>query len=173
MKAPLEHTVEEIKRLRRCINDLVSVVALPATWSGGEPSQIVRTLFNVLPGMLNLDHLVLVDGDIGKQDTAMKVAEAAIREFGRIDLLVNSAGIYLPKPFTDYTPADFERRSPCRRQVVTRISKQNTKKPGEKGKDYEINQPSNGDCTHPFTQASMCEPIAHQHRTRIPRGSIK
>jgi len=119
------------------------------------------------------DNLVLVDGDIGKQDTAMKVAEAAIREFGRIDLLVNSAGIYLPKPFTDYTPADFERRSPCRRQVVTRISKQNTKKPGEKGKDYEINQPSNGDCTHPFTQASMCEPIAHQHRTRIPRGSIK
>ena len=55
------------------------------------------------------DHLVLVDGDIGKQDTAMKVAEAAIREFGRIDLLVNSAGIYLSKPFTDYTPADFER----------------------------------------------------------------
>ena len=53
MKAPLEHSVEEIKRLRRCINDLVSVVALPATWSGGEPSQIVRTLFNVLLGMLN------------------------------------------------------------------------------------------------------------------------
>ena len=54
------------------------------------------------------DNLVLVDGDIGKQDTAITVAEAAIRHFGRIDLLVNSAGIYLSKPFTEYTPEDFE-----------------------------------------------------------------
>ena len=39
--------------------------------------------------------LVLVDGDIGKKETAIKVADAAIRHFGRIDLLVNSAGIYM------------------------------------------------------------------------------
>ncbi len=52
--------------------------------------------------------LVLVDGDIGKKDTAIKVADAAIRHFGRIDLLVNNAGIYIPKPFTEYTPEDFE-----------------------------------------------------------------
>ena len=52
--------------------------------------------------------LVLVDGDIGKKDTAVKVADAAIGQFGRIDLLVNNAGIYMPKPFTEYTPEDFE-----------------------------------------------------------------
>src|SRR6266498_604096 len=52
--------------------------------------------------------LVLVDGDISKKDTAIKVADAAIRHFDRIDLLVNNAGIYIPKPFTEYTPADFE-----------------------------------------------------------------
>ncbi len=52
--------------------------------------------------------LVLMDGDIGKKDTAIKVAEAAISRFGRIDLLVNAAGIYVPKPFTEYTPEDFE-----------------------------------------------------------------
>jgi NAD(P)-dependent dehydrogenase (short-subunit alcohol dehydrogenase family) len=52
--------------------------------------------------------LVLVDGDISKKDTAIKVAEAAMTHFNRIDLLVNSAGIYIPKPFTDYTPEDFE-----------------------------------------------------------------
>ena len=49
-----------------------------------------------------------MDGDIGKKETAIKVAEAAMRHFGRIDLLVNNAGIYLPKPFTEYTPEDFE-----------------------------------------------------------------
>ena len=52
--------------------------------------------------------LVLVDGDISQKDTAIKVANAAITHFGRIDLLVNSAGIYIPKPFTEYTPEDFE-----------------------------------------------------------------
>jgi NAD(P)-dependent dehydrogenase (short-subunit alcohol dehydrogenase family) len=52
--------------------------------------------------------LVLVDGDIGQSDTATKVVDAAIQHFGRIDLLVNNAGLYLPKPFTEYTPEDFE-----------------------------------------------------------------
>jgi NAD(P)-dependent dehydrogenase (short-subunit alcohol dehydrogenase family) len=54
------------------------------------------------------EDLVLVDGDIGKKETAVRVVQAALRRFARIDLLVNSAGIYLPKPFTDYTPEDFE-----------------------------------------------------------------
>jgi NAD(P)-dependent dehydrogenase (short-subunit alcohol dehydrogenase family) len=54
-------------------------------------------------------NLVLIDGDIGKNETAIRVAEAAIRNFGRIDLLFNNAGIYISKPFTDYTPQDFEK----------------------------------------------------------------
>jgi NAD(P)-dependent dehydrogenase (short-subunit alcohol dehydrogenase family) len=53
-------------------------------------------------------NLVLVDGDIGENQTAIKVVDAAMKHFGRIDLLVNNAGIYLPKPFTEYTPEDFE-----------------------------------------------------------------
>lgn len=52
--------------------------------------------------------LVLVDGDIGKKETAVKVVEAAVKCFGRVDLLVNCAGIYLAKSFTDYTTEDFE-----------------------------------------------------------------
>jgi C4-dicarboxylate-specific signal transduction histidine kinase len=51
----VEDPAEEIKRLQRCINDLVSVLALPAIWSGGEPSHIVRTLLDALLGMLRLD----------------------------------------------------------------------------------------------------------------------
>jgi len=54
------------------------------------------------------ESLVLVDGDIGKKETATKVADAAVKHFDRIDLLVNNAGIYLPKPFTEYTPEDFD-----------------------------------------------------------------
>ena len=52
--------------------------------------------------------LVLVDGDIGKKETALKLVDAALKHFDRIDLLVNNAGIYMPKPFTEYTPEDFE-----------------------------------------------------------------
>jgi len=52
--------------------------------------------------------LVLVDGDIGKKETAIQVVDAAMKQFGRVDLLANCAGIYIPKPFTEYTPEDFE-----------------------------------------------------------------
>lgn len=53
--------------------------------------------------------LILVDGDISKKETSVEVANAAIKQFGRVDLLVNCVGIYVPKPFTDYTPEDFEK----------------------------------------------------------------
>jgi PAS domain S-box-containing protein len=46
---------EEIRQLQRCVNDLTSVLALPAMWSGGEPSQIVHTLLDALLRMLQLD----------------------------------------------------------------------------------------------------------------------
>jgi NAD(P)-dependent dehydrogenase (short-subunit alcohol dehydrogenase family) len=52
-------------------------------------------------------NLVLLDGEISRKETAVKVAEAAIQHFGRIDLLVNNAGIYIPKAFTDYTEEDY------------------------------------------------------------------
>jgi len=52
--------------------------------------------------------LVLVDGDISKKETAIRVVDAAMKHFGRVDLLVNNAGIYMPKPFTEYTREDFE-----------------------------------------------------------------
>src|SRR5258708_18794776 len=49
----------------------------------------------------------LVDGDIGQAATAEKVAQAAIGKFGSIDHVVNNAGIFSAKPFTDYTGDEF------------------------------------------------------------------
>src|SRR3989441_1430539 len=51
----MENTADEIKRLQSCINDLISVLALPAIWSGSESSQIVGTLLDALLAMLRLD----------------------------------------------------------------------------------------------------------------------
>jgi len=51
--------------------------------------------------------LVLVDGDIGKQETAARAVEAATKHFGTIDVLVDNAGIFRTKPFTDFTTEDF------------------------------------------------------------------
>jgi NAD(P)-dependent dehydrogenase (short-subunit alcohol dehydrogenase family) len=53
------------------------------------------------------DKLALVDGDIGQAATAEKVAQTAISKFGSIDHVVNNAGIFSVKPFTDYTADDF------------------------------------------------------------------
>lgn len=57
------------------------------------------------------DRLALVDGNIGHPSTATKIAETAIRNFGSIDGVVNNAGIFFTKPFTDYTTDDFRRLS--------------------------------------------------------------
>jgi Dehydrogenases with different specificities (related to short-chain alcohol dehydrogenases) len=53
------------------------------------------------------DHLALVDGDIGQFETAQKVAELALEKFGSIDAVVANAGIFIAKPFTEYTADDF------------------------------------------------------------------
>src|SRR3954449_10528456 len=53
------------------------------------------------------DHLALIDGDIGQFETAQKVAELALKKFGSIDAVVANAGIFLVKPFTEYTAEDF------------------------------------------------------------------
>jgi NAD(P)-dependent dehydrogenase (short-subunit alcohol dehydrogenase family) len=55
------------------------------------------------------DRLALVDGDIADQTVAKKVVETAVQRFGGVDLLVNNAGIFIAKPFTDYTIEDVNR----------------------------------------------------------------
>jgi NAD(P)-dependent dehydrogenase (short-subunit alcohol dehydrogenase family) len=53
------------------------------------------------------EHIALVDGDIALPATAAKLVDTAVKKFGSIDALVNNAGIFIAKPFTQYSAEDF------------------------------------------------------------------
>jgi NAD(P)-dependent dehydrogenase (short-subunit alcohol dehydrogenase family) len=59
---------------------------------------------NPFPASANL---APVDGDVGDPRTAAKIVDTAVSRFGRIDVLINNAGIFIPKAFTEYTTEDF------------------------------------------------------------------
>ena len=50
---------------------------------------------------------IAVDGDVAEERTAARAVEAALSKFGTLDLLVNNAGIFIAKRFTDYTADDY------------------------------------------------------------------
>jgi NAD(P)-dependent dehydrogenase (short-subunit alcohol dehydrogenase family) len=54
------------------------------------------------------DRVALVDGNIGEPATAARIVETALSRFKSIDVLVNNAGIFFTKPFTEYTADDFK-----------------------------------------------------------------
>src|SRR5499433_3338913 len=62
------------------------------------------TTANPFPAAANV---ALVDGDIGHPGTAAMIVDTAISRFGRIDVLINNAGVFIPKAFTEYTTEDF------------------------------------------------------------------
>jgi NAD(P)-dependent dehydrogenase (short-subunit alcohol dehydrogenase family) len=51
--------------------------------------------------------ILTVAGDVSQQGTAGKIIGRTVERFGRVDTLVNNAGVFLAKPFTDYTAADY------------------------------------------------------------------
>jgi NAD(P)-dependent dehydrogenase (short-subunit alcohol dehydrogenase family) len=51
--------------------------------------------------------ILVVPGDIADPRTAERVISQAVAQFGRVDTLVNNAGIFIAKPFTDYTDEDY------------------------------------------------------------------
>lgn len=88
---------EEIKHLQRCINDLVSLLTLPATWSGIEPPQIVRSLLDALMRLLSLDlvYARLNDPIVGIPIEKLRVAQgqsSASDSAGVCKMIRNSFG---------------------------------------------------------------------------------
>lgn len=54
-------------------------------------------------------NVVTVPGDIADPAVAERVIKSAVEKFGRVDTLINNAGIFVPKPFTEYTETDYHR----------------------------------------------------------------
>jgi NAD(P)-dependent dehydrogenase (short-subunit alcohol dehydrogenase family) len=71
-----------------------------------EGYNVVATSRDANRKLAGSSNLILIDGDIGKQQTSAEVVEAAVNNYGTIDVLVNNAGIFLNKPFTDFTAED-------------------------------------------------------------------
>ena len=67
--------------------------------------RVVATARNIKP--TDDPDIAIVPGDIGDPDTARRVVATALEAFGRIDSLVNNAGIFVAKPFTQYTAQDY------------------------------------------------------------------
>src|SRR4029079_4124618 len=67
--------------------------------------RVVATARSIKPS--NDDDVLAVAGDIADPKTAERVLSEAMTRFGRIDTLVNNAGIFIARPFTDYSEADF------------------------------------------------------------------
>ncbi len=83
----------------------------------GIAKRFVERGFNVVANSRNVsrstevaasDHVALVDGHIGEPATAARIVDTALSRFKSIDALVNNAGIFFTKPFTDYTAEDFK-----------------------------------------------------------------
>ncbi|HEY2258087.1 MAG TPA: SDR family oxidoreductase [Solirubrobacteraceae bacterium] len=66
---------------------------------------VVGTSRSIAPA--NEPDLLTVRGDITETGTAQRVVEQAVERFGRVDSLINNAGIFISKPFTEYTADDY------------------------------------------------------------------
>ena len=67
--------------------------------------RVVATSRSIKPS--NDDQVLAVPGDIADRNTAERAISEGVARFGRIDTLVNNAGIFIAKPFTQYTAADY------------------------------------------------------------------
>jgi NAD(P)-dependent dehydrogenase (short-subunit alcohol dehydrogenase family) len=69
---------------------------------------VTATSLHLTASLPATSNLAVVEGDIGRQETSVKIVGAALERFGRVDALVNNAGIMRTKPFTEFTTEDLD-----------------------------------------------------------------
>ena len=103
--------------------------------------------------------LVTVHGDIAEAATAERVVERALDRFGRIDSLINNAGIFIGKPFTDYTPEDFDAITAVNLAGFFRITQHTIRQMVTQGSGHVVNITTslvdNPDSQRPAALASL------------------
>jgi PAS domain S-box-containing protein len=99
MEEQAQDPTQEMKRLQRCINNLVSMLALPAIWHGSEPSQIVQTLLDVLLSMLSLDFAY---ARLNDAFAAISVEILRVSEYSKINLPAQDLRNMLGDPLAAY-----------------------------------------------------------------------
>src|ERR1700730_894972 len=98
----MENSPQEIKLLQNCINDLMSVLALPAIWSGSDSSQVINTLLDAVVTTLRLDFAYarfLENGD-GSEIDILRLAKGQTTS-----VVPRDVGLTLKDLFTDASPA--------------------------------------------------------------------
>jgi NAD(P)-dependent dehydrogenase (short-subunit alcohol dehydrogenase family) len=96
----------------------------------GVTNAFIERGYNVVANSLSItastfaatDRLAVVRGDIGDPSTAREIASTAMETFGSIDGVVNNAGIFVSKPFTEYTAQDFQKLSGTNLQGYIKIT---------------------------------------------------
>src|SRR3954462_279899 len=88
---------------------------------------------------ISSEDMLTVAGDIADPAVADRVIDGAVEAFGRVDTLVNNAGIFISKPFTDYTEADFTRKISVNLAGFFYVSQRAVRRMLEQGGGHVVN----------------------------------
>jgi NAD(P)-dependent dehydrogenase (short-subunit alcohol dehydrogenase family) len=103
--------------------------------------------------------LALIEGNIGAPATAEKIARTAVATFGSIDGVVNNAGIFFTKPFTDYTPDDFRRLSETNLEGYIHITQLAVRQMLAQGRGGSVTCITSAMVEHPIAGANASLPM--------------
>lgn len=119
MMMPRQYVAARVKLVEGCIMSLERKVAVVTGASQGIGAGLVRGFldrgYQVVANSRsiaseNSPDLLKVAGDISDPEVAKQVIASAVEKFGQVDTLVNNAGMFISKPFTEYTQDDFVRK---------------------------------------------------------------
>ncbi|WP_254721956.1 SDR family NAD(P)-dependent oxidoreductase [Kovacikia minuta] len=110
------------------------------------------------------DGVVAVSGDIADRKTAERAIVEAVTRFGRIDTLINNAGIFIAKPFTEYTETDYAATLSTNVTGFFHITQLAIAEMEKQGSGHIV-QVSTSLVDHAIARRTLCARITHKRRT--------